>query len=197
MKYYSVKRLRKCGLGERESEVLHEAIDDVVGAGFELPVLANALSAFGPGVGYAKIKAVDDAIGFEKLKVESVATRLMMISMLRGFTIKTAEPIAEGVRKFYDWIEKSGVTIVESGSIAVVSDKMSGRKIMFTGFRSSELEDWILRNGGEMVTSINRCNLLLTKDPDAKPSGKILQAQAKGITIMSASKFTKDFVRSD
>lgn len=196
VKYYSVKRLRKCGLGERESEVLHEAIDDVVGAGFELPVLATALSAFGPGVGYAKIKAVEDAIGFERLRSESVATRLMMISMLRGFTIKTAEPIAEGVRKFYDWIEKTGVTIVESGSISVVSDKMAGRKVMFTGFRSSELEDWILRNGGEVVTSISRCNLLLTKDPDAKPSGKILQAQAKGITIMSASKFTKDFVRA-
>jgi NAD-dependent DNA ligase len=197
VKYHSYKRLRKCGFGERESEILNQAISDVVDAGFEIPVLATALSAFGPGVGYAKIKAVEDAIGFERLRSESVATRLMMISMLRGFTIKTAEPIAEGVRKFYDWIEKTGVTIVESGSISVVSDKMAGRKVMFTGFRSSELEDWILRNGGEVVTSISRCNLLLTKDPDAKPSGKILQAQAKGITIMSASKFTKDFVRAD
>lgn len=195
VKTYSVKRLVKCGLGPRESEILFNNIDKAVTAGFELPVLANALSAFGAGVGYAKIKAVEDHIGFKKLKSESVATRLMMISQLRGFTTKTAEPIAEGVRKLYDWIEKAGVKIIEGKSIEVVSDKMVGRAIMFTGFRSSELEDWIKRNGGEVVTSISRCNLLLVKDPAASLTGKSLQAQAKGITTMAAAEFIKRFVK--
>lgn len=195
VKSYSAKKFAKIeGIGATQASNLNLAVDEVIGAGVELPLLATALAAFGSGVGYSKIKSVHEYLDLESLLGMTVKERIAAIAGVYGFTEKTASPIAKNIDKLFEWIERTGITILAPAEIAPVSSLMSGRAVMFTGFRSSELEDWILRHGGRIVTSMTQCNLLLVKDKSLKPSSKVLTAQAKGITIMSASEFIKTHV---
>lgn len=195
VKNYNSKKLAKIeGIGATQASNLSEAIDDVIGSGIELPLLATALAAFGSGIGYGKIKAIHEYLDLTSLLKLSIPERIEAIAGAHGFTVNSATPIAENLDKLFKWIDKAGIYILAPAEVAPVSSLMAGQAVMFTGFRSSELEDWILRNGGQIVTSMTRCTLLLVKDLKGKPSSKMLTAQAKGIKIDSASNFIKSHV---
>lgn len=194
VKNYSTKTFENIGLGKTQSRILNENIDDVIGSGVELPLLATALSAFGVGIGYNKIKAIDMETSFESLKDLSSEKRIDIIQGIRGFSVTTAEVIESGIDRLFAWIEKSGVTILSVGVAAPVSDLMSGNSILFSGFRSAELEDWIKRNGGSIATTMTKATMLLIKDVTAPPTSKVTLAIDKGIPVVSVSSFIKKYV---
>lgn len=196
VKNYSIKRLEKCGLGKTQSRILHENINDVLSAGIEIPQLATALSAFGVGIGYGKIKALIDAIPFNDLLGMNESYRIDRIAKVRGFSIDTAEKIADRVDKLQAWIEDTGIKIVEAGKAAPVSNILANQSVLFTGFRSSEVEDWIKRNGGKIATTVNNCTMLLVKDT-SKPSSKMLVAIEKNIPIYAVSNFIAHYIKDD
>ena len=183
------------GIGPKQAQILAEAVDDVVGSGFELPLLATALSAFGPGIGYSKIKAVHEELNLESLLSLDVRKRVIKISKLHGFTEASAEPIANNLDRLFQWIKKSKVNIVEPGIVTLTNNTLNGRAFMFTGFRSSELEDWIKRHGGKVVSTVGQCDTLLVKDLKAPPSSKVVAAQAKGKAIEQVDKWINTWVK--
>lgn len=183
------------GIGPKQAHILADAIDDVIGAGVELPMLATALSAFGPGIGYSKIKAVHDELNLNTLLGLPVRKRILKISSLHGFTDTSAVPIAENLDRLFQWIKKSKIVVVEPGIITNTNNILNGRAYMFTGFRSTELEDWIKRHGGKVVSTVGQCDTLIVKDLKAPPSSKVIAAQAKGKSIEQANKWIKFWVK--
>lgn len=195
VKYYSEKRFKKIdGIGPKQAYILAENVDDAVGSGVNIVQLATALSAFGPGIGYNKIQVVEDEIGLESLLEFSVADRIMKIAQLHGFTVKTAEPIAENLRKLFKWIESAGITIVEPEKVHI-NDILGGKRYLFTGFRSGELENWIKTHGGNIVSTVSACDVLIVKDPNST-SSKVLSAKAKGIKVVAVADFIKNVVEA-
>lgn len=185
------------GIGPKQAQLLSQAVDDVVGAGIELPLLATALSAFGTGIGYSKIKSVHDSLNFNTLAKLSEEKRVEKIAGLHGFTNTSAIPIAENLDRLFLWIKKSKVSIVEPGIITHVDNVLNGRAYMFTGFRSTELEDWIVRHGGKIVSSVGQCDTLLVKDLKAPPTSKVISAQSKGKEIKQVDKWIRFWVKDE
>lgn len=195
VKYYSEKRFKKIdGVGPKQAFILAENVDDAIGSGVNIVQLATALSAFGPGIGYNKIQVVEDELGFENLKDLDEKTCISKIAKLHGFTSKTAKPIAENIKKLYKWIDASGLDIVEPEQVHV-NNVLNGHRYLFTGFRSTELENWIKTHGGNIVSTVSACDTLIVKDPTSN-SSKVLSAKAKGINIMSAADFIKNVVNA-
>ena len=195
---YSAKLFAKYeGIGPKQAQLLADAIDDVVGAGIELPLLATALSAFGAGIGYSKIKAVHDNLNLNKLVKLPENKRVVKISELHGFTDTSSVPIAKNLDRLFLWVEKSKVKIVEPGVVTHVNNSLNNRAFMFTGFRSTELEDWIVRHGGKIVSSVGQCDTLLVKDLKAPPTTKVISAQDKGKSIEQVDKWIRFWVKDE
>lgn len=183
------------GIGPKQAQLLASAVDDALGDGVELPLLATALSAFGAGIGYSKIKAVHEELNLSTLVKLDVRKRVLKIANLHGFTDTSAVPIAENLDRLFEWIKKSKISVVEPGIVTLTNDLLNGRAFMFTGFRSSELEDWIKRHGGKIVSTVGQCDTLLVKDIKASPSSKVIAAQAKGKAIEQASDWIRFWVK--
>lgn len=195
VKYYSEKRFKKIeGIGPKQAFILADNIDDAIGSGVNIVQLASALAAFGSGIGFNKIQLVEDSIGLKKLLAFSVNKRIAEISELHGFTAKTAQPIAENLDKFFKWVEASGLKIVAPEKVQI-DDTLNGKRFLFTGFRSSELENWIKTHGGVIASTVAACDCLIVKDVTSN-SSKVVAAKAKGIEIISAADFIKTVVEA-
>lgn len=72
--------------------------------------------------------------------------------------------------------------------------KLANMKIVFTGFRSKELEDEIIKNGGLVVNNINsRTNILIVNRLVPK-SGKMIKADQLNIKIVTREQFRKKYL---
>ena len=70
---------------------------------------------------------------------------------------------------------------------------MNDIKVVFTGFRSSELEDKVKQRGGIVSSSVTKnITYLVAKDPDDL-KGKGEKAQQLGIPIISVEKFKSEY----
>jgi len=70
----------------------------------------------------------------------------------------------------------------------VVKGKLTGTSVMFTGFRSAELEAKIEALGGVIATTVPRSTILVTKTKDST-SAKALIAKKLGVRCMTQAEF--------
>jgi NAD-dependent DNA ligase len=74
------------------------------------------------------------------------------------------------------------------------TDSLDGQVIAFSGFRDAELSDAIEAIGGRVASSFSKgVTLVVSSDPDAG-TGKVKQAQAKGIPVFSVEEFCRGYV---
>lgn len=183
------------GIGDITGRNLYDQINTSRYGGVTLPAVSAATSVFGSGIGYSRIESLMEQLDLNKLSTKPLAERRSLIMGCRGFSQATADPIARKLPSLFTFINKAGIVIVNKESVAVQSTKMVGKTIIFSGFRSSQLEDWIIRNGGTMGKSIRSSNLLIVKDIDGG-SSKIKEAKALGIDTVQASDFVKNVVKN-
>lgn len=98
--------------------------------------------------------------------------------------VTVAEPSVESVTRQVTTLRLSA-PVVTSGNMS----SMAGLTIVFSGFRSKELEQRIIARGGKVTTAISRnTSMLVMKDVSDK-KGKALEAEEKGIPLISQDDF--------
>ena len=151
-------------------------------------VLAGSLPFFGRGVGKLKMKKIAETIGdLSNINYDDI----MKIS---GFDNKTAKNICDGVDSYKNFVYNIG-NYVSIKHYAKVSGKLNGWIFCFTGIRSKELEDEIIKRGGGITNTItNQTTHLVAKDISSN-STKIQKARSRGITIIGfeqAKRYVED-----
>jgi NAD-dependent DNA ligase len=142
--------------------------------------LMGAHPAFGRGVGVRKMKKLYDAFKGDMSKCSSIS----WITKVDGFDTKTATKIQKGYEPFMSFLIniKPFVTIQEYE--APKEGNLTGKIVVFTGFRNSELEKAIENAGGKMGSSVSgKTSYVVTPTPDAS-TGKLDAARAKGIKVI-------------
>ena len=64
-------------------------------------------------------------------------------------------------------------------------------KFVFSGIRDSDLQKYIERNGGRVVTSVSKGSILLCKDVESTTS-KVVKAKELGNKVLDYSTFKKE-----
>lgn len=186
------------GLGKKSAT---QIIDNIHNAIHPAP-LANVMTAsgvFGPGFGVKKMELVTevypDILDKSNLPHDAIVE---MIRKIAGFD-KMSETFAEKLPRFKEWLAEHPMIDIEifenafTGNENVIPDyiPMNGLKIVFTGFRSSELENEIKMRGGNVSTSISKnTSYLVAKDiNDLKGKGE--KAQGLGVPIVNVEEFKK------
>jgi DNA ligase (NAD+) len=184
------------GLGKKSGKQIYDNIHNAINPA----PLANVMAAsgvFGSGFGVKKFELVLEVypnILEYANKPKSELTSL--IQKIPGYD-KTSDIFAEHLPDFVVWLEEHPMIKVETYESAFTGDEeieegyipMNGLKIVFTGFRSSEMEDKIKSRGGSVSTSVNKNTSYLVAKDTSDLKGKGAKAQELGINIISVEDF--------
>ncbi len=165
-----------------------EQMDDAV-ENVPLPLLMYASGIFGSGFGSKRADAIVKAIP-NVMKYADMDELYYEILNLQGFDESTAEKFVRGLPKFKAWLKTvPRVTWVVPKQI---KGALTGQSVLFTGFRSKDLEATIKAKGGDIASSIGKATVLVTNDPNST-SAKAEGARQKGIPIMTPAQFMRKF----
>jgi NAD-dependent DNA ligase len=186
--YDSVEKILKMRLfefqdldrfGDRKAEKVYRSIHSKM-QNVKLNKLQHASNLF-KGLGSRKLG--------ELLKYNSKDNKptLDEIVALDGFSKKSAESYLAGFDIFWEWVEKLPVTIDYSIPVeeTVTDGSFSGDVVVFTGFRSPDLEAKIKAEGGSMGSGINKKTTILVVKSKESTSSKMKKATDMGITVLS------------
>lgn len=184
------------GLGKKSGKQIYDNIHQAINPAPLAKLMAGS-GIFGPGFGIKKFELVlevyPDILNYIDKSKEELT---QLIQKVPGYD-KTSDVFANHLADFVAWLEDHPMIQIEPFESAFNGDEeieegyipMNGLKIVFTGFRSSELEDKIKSRGGVVSSSINKnTSYLVAKDPsDLK--GKGAKAQELGINILGVEEF--------
>lgn len=126
------------------------------------------------------------------LKRGYTADLVLKISSMHGVD-KLAPQIAEAAVKSYLMAIEMDVTLVAPKKVKVVSAKLKGINVAFTGIRDRDLMKRIVELGGTASDSMKAdTTILIAKDPGSG-SAKLQKAIDKGIPVMSLAEFKSKY----
>lgn len=154
-----------------------------------------ASQQFGRSFGIRRIRAVlrahPDVLTWDISKKE-VAER---IEQLNGFAEKTAKQFAAGLiafKKFMTTMEKY-LPKLEKPQKAKTGGKFTDMKIVFTGFRDKDLQEWVESEGGSVTGSVSKKTTLVVYRGESQ--AKVVKAQELGIKMITYEEFLKKHKR--
>lgn len=174
--------LNSIPIGKKVFKGLHEALTNI-----PLYKLMGAHAAFGRGVGVRKMKKLYEAFEGDMSK----CTDFNAIINVDGFDKKTATKIVAGYPAFEAFLKKVSKYVDLAPYEAKRTGVMSGQQVVFTGFRSKELENLVEELGGKMGSSVtSKTTLVVTTDKNSN-TGKVAKATELGIRIVDVDEFNK------
>ena len=189
------------GFGEK----LINKIDNNIKKAFKNVDLATFMGAshkFGRGFGVRKIKLILKEYPNIMLENRNKETMYDKIIEITGFDDTTTSQFVNNFKdfiKFYDQINKS-INISQLKK-KVTKKKKKGnlhfenQKIVFTGFRSKEIEKFINDNGGEVTGNVSgNTKLVVYVNKDNKPSSKLEKAKKLGVKVITKDTFEKKYL---
>ena len=177
---------------------IHAQIDTV-----GMAKLMAATNLFGRGMGEKRIQAVLDEYPNIVLSKESIDEKALKVSSLKGFAKKTADAFVNHISEFLAFIDETGLlrklkkasseVKAEAKAKAKIdtSHPLFGKKIVITGFRDKELEEYIKSKGGKIATSVSKnTSMVIVKSMD-EDTGKAEKARALKIPLITLEMFQK------
>lgn len=160
--------------------------------GVKAPELIGASGVFGYGVGRKRVVALMTDI--PDLLVANKKGLKKRVLSVEGFSEIMADKVVENIDyavQFVDEVSKY-VSFVDDTR---VSDILVGKKYVFSGFRSKEIEQKIEDRGGKTVTSVSKkTSGIIVASKGVKPTGKIAKAIELGVPVYTKDEFIEKFI---
>ena len=163
-------------LAEKIYHSIQEKIIDV-----PLPRIQHA-SNFFKLLGEKKLRLLED---YEKKGKKPPLESLLEIN---GIQEKTANAYLKGFDKFWEWLEKTPITIKK---IIIKQSPFTGKSFVFTGFRDKELENQLIHLGAKIKSSISKnIDIIICKNKNST-NEKLRKAKKLKIPIVNLEEFLK------
>jgi DNA ligase (NAD+) len=183
------------GFKESMATKIYGAIHGVLDEPISLMTLMAASNVFGSGLGERKLAPLITAI-------PNVMTRssisLDEIKQIPGYSDKSASAFLFGLAKFKEFMNTNKflkLAEVKAEPVIAFSEesKIKGISVVFTGFRSDELEQRIKLGGGTVASTVSsKTNVVVNKDA-GDTSSKIMKAKSLNIPVISVEDFMKRY----
>jgi len=178
--------------GEKMAEKIYKSIQESLKE-IELVDLMNGSNIFGNGFGERKLGAilkVHPDILDKKISPEKM---IEMIKAIDGFDDKTAKKFVDNVNEFKTFLKDLDIEYQNKYKNLKVGNKFKDQHIVFTGFRSAELEEYITNEGGKIVGSVSKNTTLVLCADKEEASSKLDKAKTLKIPIMTKDEFIKEY----
>jgi len=186
------------GLGVRVIDKIYDNFYEAINSSTLYRLMA-ASGQFGRGFGVKRLKLITDAYPniikkkWDKYKIKNKVVEL------EGFDILTAKQFANNFNKFLDFFNHMKNYINLDHLLNSKSTKSSNifenQKIVFTGFRDKNLEEYVENNGGKISGNVSKnTTLVVYVQPEGKPvSSKLKKAKLLNIDLMTKDNFIKKY----
>jgi NAD-dependent DNA ligase len=166
------------GLGDKSAKKIYKNIHTGL-QNITLPQLMASSSLFGQGIGVKKLESLLEEV--PNLLTLSQKELKQKILDVKGFSEITANKIVDNIDLFKHFMSEMMSFI--SFKVEKPKKKIDLR-VVFSGFRSKELEEKIKEKGGEIVTGISKkITHLVVRDKTEKTT-KIDKAKEYGIPVI-------------
>jgi len=192
---------------------IHDSIQTKLKEATLINLMASS-NIFGRGISEKKIEPIMEMypnilneVGSDTSDDE-LKKKIEMVKKVKGIAEKTAELFVSKIGMFVGFLNECGLEYklgadghgkgegdVEGNGKADVdiNHPLYGKTVVFTGFRDDNLEKMIKKLGGKIGSSVSKNTfVVVTKDKDDK-TGKVLQAEKVGVTVMEPNEFKKTF----
>jgi NAD-dependent DNA ligase len=148
---------------------------------------------FGRGIGTKRLDSAFSVVGSDLKPSDDLVVK---VADLPSWSKDSAANFVRNLPEFKKFLDTVGVVSVRNAAenkntVAPVSDKFKDLVVLFTGFRSKELEDAIVGGGGIISDTFSKkVNLLLIKDNTVN-NEKVRKARENGINVLSVEEFAK------
>lgn len=162
--------------------------------------LSNIMAAsnvFGRGFSEKRMKTIMETEPDILISTHSKDEKIQLVSNVNGISIKMATQFVENIDKFITFMKKINMaakllsTVKKADTdVEVETEELIGKSYVLTGFRDEELQKYITKNGGKVVTTLTKnTTALIVKDTDYKANTKTTQAEKKNIPIITMEEF--------
>ena len=200
--------LRVPGIKDKTADKLVHAINEKMSVLTCLQIM-EASNAFGRGLGQKKLELVVQHIP-AIVSTERFVPSVKHLVEIKGIEKTTAEQFISTLPTFWKFVDDNGLESAcrsREASHAKESESsfshtptmphpLYGAKVVFTGFRDKQLEDFVKSKGGEITGSVSKnTTILVTKEADST-SSKAVKAREIGVSVLSVNEFKDQFVES-
>ena len=120
---------------------------------------------------------------------DNVEQKIELVKSTDGISVKSATQFVENIPNFIDFLNNTNLTskLVSNYTNSFNNtNKLSGKIFVLTGFRDEEFQEYITKNGGKIGNTITKkTNALIVKEINYKENSKTVQANDKGISIIT------------
>ena len=164
-----------------------------------MPELMVASNIFGHGLGPKMLNKIYNShpdIIEKYMTLDEESFRDLILS-LEGFAVDRTEIFLNNIQDFVNMLDQIPNNIkdrIMSIEVKDVTDELTGKKFVFTGFRNKEWEKLIIDKGGEVTSSVSSKTYAVVADQsdiDEATNAKIKKAISLNITIMNKEEFEK------
>jgi DNA ligase (NAD+) len=189
------------GFKKKMAEKLHSGIREKMDAA-TLPQFMAATNIFGRGMGAKRFEVLLAEYPAVLTSTESMQEKAKKVEAVKGFGKKNAAVFIEGLDQFIDFLNETGLkdkilAKLNTTTVTIPDHPLNGKVLVFSGFRSKDLEREIKARGGRVGTSVTAdTDFLVLKDSD-EHTGKIMKAKDLGVTIITKAQLEDKLVLSD
>ena len=153
--------------------------------------LMTASNKLGRGFAAKKLKLIVDE--YPDIINKNMKPNVSDLIKIKGIEKKTAEKFVNNFDNYLEFIKINKIKCVYKEVKQNKDSKLKDLKIVFTGFRSNEFEEFIENNGGKIQSSISKnTDLLVIKNNDTGGS-KIEKAKELKIKIITKKDFETEY----
>ena len=154
-------------------------------------ILMTASNKLGRGFAAKKLKLIVDE--YPDIVNKNMKPNVSDLIKIKGIEKKTAEKFVNNFDNYLEFIKTNKIKCVYKEVKQKKDSKLKDLKIVFTGFRSNEFEEFIENNGGKIQSSISKnTDLLVIKNNDTGGS-KIEKAKELKIKIITKKEFETEY----
>lgn len=193
----SAKDLLKVeGFKDKTAQKIHEALQDRK-LKLDCLTLMDASNVMGRGLGEKKLKGILDA--FPAILEKRYVPNVSELTALKGVEKTTAELFAKNLPAFFKFVDDNELDCKAEKKHAPMEAASSsgpsfdGQKIVFTGFRNKDLEEYIAARGGEISSGVSKKTTIVVCKDIEEDSSKTKKAKELGVPLIQVD----DFMRSN
>ena len=178
------------GIKEKSASNIIESLDLIIKKDLDIKKVVSGSCILGTGFGEKVLDKI--LMKYPKVFSEEVEISVEKLCEIESIQEKTANKFIQGLHSVRKFLKENNFIKLKSIKKKITKkkeNKLLGNKIVITGFRDKKISEFILENGGEEQSNVNKnTSFVLTNDIN-KISSKIKKANELNVEIVSLESF--------